>query len=83
MSEMTSVRNVAKGGNWTTTPEESKAQYDLVYSGPTALVGFRCACDVNVVEEPKKEEPKKTDDPDAIDWDSGTQKEGDEKQNDN
>lgn len=64
VSEMTSVRNVAKGGNWTTTPEESEAQYDLIYNSPSALVGFRCVCDVTEV-------PKKVEDPDDVEWDDG------------
>jgi hypothetical protein len=62
VSEMTSIRNVAKGGNWTTSPSESLWEYDLIYSGASALVGFRCVCEVSHIEDTT--EP----DADIIEW---------------
>lgn len=66
VSEMTSVRNVAKGGNWTTSPSESLAEYDLLYRGASALVGFRCVCELDLLQGIK---PVDEVDADKVEWD--------------
>ncbi|MEM8567273.1 MAG: SUMF1/EgtB/PvdO family nonheme iron enzyme [Bacteroidota bacterium] len=44
ISELTSEPYIAMGGNWTLTFEETVPELQLTYQEPSALIGFRCFC---------------------------------------
>ena len=46
ISELTSEPNIAMGGNWTLTYEETPPEVQFIYEEPSALIGFRCLCEV-------------------------------------
>ena len=47
VSELTSVENLAMGGNWTLTYEQTPPDLIIKYDKPSALLGFRCLCRVS------------------------------------
>ncbi len=50
VSEMTSTKGIAKGGNWQSAEGEISVWDNVKYDKPSALIGFRCICEVNEVE---------------------------------
>jgi len=44
VSEMTSTKGISKGGSWNHTLDESRVGKDIIYTKPTAWLGFRCVC---------------------------------------
>ena len=46
VSEMTSKKGTAMGGNWNTTFEESPIYRQFIYQGPSPVLGFRCLCEI-------------------------------------
>ncbi|MBK0404776.1 SUMF1/EgtB/PvdO family nonheme iron enzyme [Adhaeribacter sp. BT258] len=50
VSELTSVPRVAFGGSWFNTYEEIISKKFFEYEGPNSLLGFRCACKVEILE---------------------------------
>ena len=44
VSEMVAEKNIAKGGNWRTLPENLNIWKDEEFSKPNAWTGFRCIC---------------------------------------
>jgi formylglycine-generating enzyme required for sulfatase activity len=44
VAEMVSEKGISKGGSWMNVLEECNIENDIPYSGPSAVVGFRCAC---------------------------------------
>ncbi|PLX07454.1 MAG: hypothetical protein C0596_10995 [Marinilabiliales bacterium] len=46
VAEMTSQKELAKGGSWKHEPEEVTVESNFEYDKPHAWLGFRCICDV-------------------------------------
>lgn len=46
VSELTLTPGVARGGNWTLTEKESAINVKIRYRKPSALLGFRCLCEI-------------------------------------
>jgi formylglycine-generating enzyme required for sulfatase activity len=47
VAEMVIEEGVSKGGGWINTLEECRAGRDILYTEPTAWLGFRCVCSLN------------------------------------
>ena len=50
VSEMLEEKNVAKGGSWEHSAEDSRVGKAQVYAEPNKWLGFRCVC---VIKSPK------------------------------
>lgn len=44
VAEMVADKGICKGGGWRNRPEECRVGKDIVYTKPTAWIGFRCVC---------------------------------------
>lgn len=51
VSELTLTPGVARGGNWTLTESESAINVKIKYDKPSALLGFRCICEIDFIED--------------------------------
>lgn len=45
VSEMTTTKGIAKGGNWQSTPNEIGIMDNIKYFKPANNIGFRCVCE--------------------------------------
>lgn len=45
VSELTSTKGIAKGGNWKTAPGEIGVMDNVKYLQPSNTIGFRCVCE--------------------------------------
>lgn len=50
VSEMTLTPGVARGGNWTLTEQESAINVRIKYEQPSPLLGFRCICEIEMID---------------------------------
>ncbi len=46
VSEMTAIKGIAKGGNYSMSVKECTIKSEQFYSDPTSWLGFRCVCDI-------------------------------------
>ena len=44
VAEMVNEKGISKGGGWKNTLEECRIGNDIVYTKPSAVLGFRCVC---------------------------------------
>lgn len=49
VAEMTATPGIAKGGSWIHTYDESHYEKSFRYTSPSALLGFRCICEFEMI----------------------------------